>query len=157
MKDSFINIEILNRKALDNLIAGLSDMDRDKSIKKGLADGGRVLKKGGINRLRSRMRSSSSGVTGNLLKSFIIRVKRRKPGVMVGFSRLGSHAHLVDLGTTERFRKRKSRRSGGKGGRTGSVMANYFWSDTREEDMNNAARAIESGIVGFVEKVKSKM
>ena len=159
MKENFINIEIKNRQSLELLVSSLSDIDKEAAIKSGLSKGGEILKQGGMRRLRNRMRASSEGKTGNLLRSFMVRVKRRKPGVLIGFKKgkkAGNHAHLVDLGTIERMRKRKSRKKGGKGGRTGAATPNYFWSDTNDQDMQKAMIEVQTGIAGFVERVKAK-
>lgn len=150
--DNLIDITIYNERILESLVSGLSKIDRDKAVKHGLAKGGKVLCKGGMRRLKTRMKSGTHGHTGNLLRSFIVRVKQTRPGVLVGF-RGGNHSHLVDLGTTNRTRKRR----GVYGKSTGTMPANYFWSDTRKEDMEKAYSAIESGLVLFVEKVKARI
>lgn len=160
MKDSLINIEIRNRQALDLLVSNLSDMDKEASIKSGLSKGGEVIKQGGINRLRNRMRAGPNGKKGNLMRSFMVRVKRRKPGVLVGFRQGkngGNHAHLVDLGTIERIQKSKNRKKRYKGGRSGAATPNYFWEDTNNQDMQRATQEVYTGIVAFVEKLKGKL
>lgn len=159
MKENSIDITIINQQVLESLTAGLSGIDKDSAIKSGLSKGGEVIKKGGIQRLKSRMRAGPGGKTGNLLCSFMVRVKRNKPGVLAGFKKGkngGNHSHLVDLGTVERMRKHKSRKRGGKGGRTGAATPNYFWNDTNDLDKSKAMSEIRMGIVEFVEKVKSK-
>lgn len=145
---NFIQIDILNECALDAMTAGLSAIDRDRAVRSGLARGGGVLARGGRQRLRQRM-ESPRGRTGNLLRSFTVRVKRRKPGVLVGFAGGrggGQHAHLVDLGTVRRRHPLT--------GTSGTMPANRFWSDTRSGDMGRAQEAIRDGLVRFVERVK---
>ena len=159
MNDNFIDITISNQQVLDALTTGLSGIDKDSAIKRGLSKGGEVLKKGGMERLKNRMRAGPGGKTGNLLRSFTARVKRNKPGVLAGFQKGkngGNHSHLVDLGTVERMRHRKSWKSGGKGGSTGAARANYFWKDTNDLDKNKAMGEIQKGITECVEKVKAK-
>lgn len=159
MKENSIDITIINKQVLESLTAGLSGIDKDSAIKSGLSKGGEIIKQGGIRRLQNRMRAGPGGKTGNLLRSFTVRVKRDKPGVLAGFKKGkngGNHSHLVDLGTVERIRKHKSRKRGGKGGRTGRATPNYFWNDTNELDKNKAMIEIRAGIAEFVEKVKAK-
>ena len=159
MKENLIEITIINKQALDSLTAGLSGIDKDSAVKSGLSKGGEVIRKGGMERLKNRMRAGPGGKTGNLLRSFMVRVKRNKPGVPAGFKKGNNarqHTHLVDLGTVERMRKRKSRKHGGKGGRTGAATPNYFWNDTNDLDKNKAMGEIRMGIAEFVEKVKAK-
>lgn len=160
MSNNAIDITITGKQTLDNLVDGLSKIDKDKAIKSGLSKGGAVIKKGGMRRLRQRMKVGSKGQTGNLLRSFTTRVKKFKPGVLIGFRQGkdgGNHSHLVDLGTVERIRKRKSKKAGGKGGHTGAARPNYFWSETKEADMYKAKEEMETGISQFVEKVKTRL
>lgn len=159
MKENLIEVTIINKQALDALTAGLSGIDKDSAIKSGLSKGGEIIKRGGMERLKNRMRAGPGGKTGNLLRSFTVRVKRNKPGVLAGFKKGkkgGNHSHLVDLGTVERMRKHKSRKRGGKGGRTGAATPNYFWNDTNDLDKEKAMVEIRTGIAEFVEKVKTK-
>lgn len=147
-------------EAVKSIVSRLSDIDKDEAIRSGLKKGGERLKRGGMVRLRHRMKSGQTGKTGNLLRSFIVRVKKRVPGVLAGFKQGkngGNHAHLVDMGTIERMRKQKSRKRGGRGGRTGSASANYFWSETKTADMNKAVAAMEEGIAGFVNKIRNRI
>ena len=76
MKENLIEITIINKQALDSLTAGLSGIDKDSAIKSGLSKGGEVIRKGGMERLKNRMRAGPGGKTGNLLRSFMVRVKR---------------------------------------------------------------------------------
>jgi|WetSurMetagenome_2_1015567.scaffolds.fasta_scaffold04032_6 hypothetical protein len=142
-------IRIINRDALDNMIQGLSLIDKDKSIRAGLKAGGNVLKRGGIRRLKARMKNSK-GVTGNLLRSFEVRVKKNSLGVIVGFHegdkgdiKNGYHAYLVDLGTQDRFQVKTGRH-------VGAAKALHFWTDTKSEDMQQAQGMIMQGIERFV-------
>jgi hypothetical protein len=145
-----IEIEITNQSALEYLVQNLEAIDKDKAIRLGLKMGGNVIKRGGMRRLRQSM-SSPRGVTGNLLKSFFVRVKRNSLGVLIGFSQPeGAHAHLVDLGTENRFQI--------KGGRnTGAAKALHFWTDTRSEDMDAAKGMIVKGIENYVERVNNRL
>lgn len=159
MERNFIELDVSNPRHLEQFLQNLSKIDRDKAIKGGLSKGGEVLKRGGIKRLKKRMRSGPDGVKGNLLKSFFVRVKRNKPGVLTGFTQGkngGNHAPLVDLGTTQRMRKSNNRRLRWRGGRTGAATANYFWSETREADMSKAKTEVSKGLIMFVEKIKAR-
>lgn len=159
MKESLIDVTITNKNILEHLTAGLSDIDKDKAVRGGLLKGGQILRRGGMRRLKVRMKAGSKGKTGNLLKSFIVRVKRSKPGVLAGFKQGkdgGNHAHLVDLGTIGRMQKSKNRKKRYKGGSSGAATANYFWTETRDSDYNAALNEVRTGIENFVEKVKTK-
>ena len=156
MSENLIDITITNKDAVDYLTATLSQIDRDRAVKSGLKKGGEVLKRGGMMRLKSRMKAVG---TGNLLKSFIVRVKRSKPGVLTGFRQGkdgGNHSHLVDLGTISRMQKSKNRKKGYRGGSSGVMPANHFWSDTKDLDYRDALHEVKTGIEKFVERVNNK-
>ena len=141
-------MEITNAQALEAMLDGLDGLERDRAVRSSLARGGRTLKLAGQKKLAARM-DNPYGHTGNLLRSFTVRVKRRKPGVLVGFSsgrEGGSHAHLVDLGTTMRPHPVT--------GTSGRMPANWFWTDTRNQDMPRAQKEIAKGLQRFVERVK---
>lgn len=88
------------------LINELREIDKDKAIRSGLYSGGAILKRGGVLRLKLRMKTPY-GQKGNLVKSFKVRVKRNKLGVLSGFGYPeGRHSWLLDQGTGSRHTKR---------------------------------------------------
>lgn len=152
---SFFEIRHINRAEIEYLVRNLEDFEKDKAVKDGLKTAGNVFKVEGRNRLKSRMKSGSRGVTGNLLKSFQVKVKKNKPGVLIGFKQGkdgGSHAHLVDRGTNERFYTTKK----GKRKSTGKVIGNLFWSDTEAQDYPKAMDELYKGIEKGVNKISSR-
>lgn len=120
-------------------------LDR-REIRAGLRDASKMLMERGKSNLRARMKSGSNGVTGNLLRAFIYKIKTKNRGSLIGFDYSsegkGSHAHLVDRGTTERNTRRGYSR--------GKIEGNKFWTDVNNNDtdraMNMVARAIQSAI-----------
>lgn len=125
-----IQITEADRENIVWLVKQLDDFEKDKVIRGGLLAAAGVYKAVGRRLLKARMKRPE-GVNGNLLKSFHRRVKRRRLGVLAGFNLPeGSHAHLVDQGTTLRQTKTHD---------TGMMPALYFWKDARQSD----ARAIE--------------
>lgn len=148
-----IKVRQIDRDNIDYLVRNLKDFEKDKSIRKGLGDAGRVFQSGGKRRLRKSMRKSS-GVTGNLLRSFRVRVKRSKPGVLVGFSGGkdgGNHSHLVDRGTTDRYWKTRGRKYVGK------MPATRFWSDTESQDAPQAMEKLYDGIENNVYRINNRL
>lgn len=151
-----IKVEQINPNAISYLVRGLDNFEKDKAIKEGLRKGGNVFKTGGRRRLKSSMRNSR-GVTGNLLSSFHVRVKRQKLGMLVGFRRStrnmqiggGNHAHLVDEGTDKRYWKTRGRKS------TGRMTATRFWSDTKIQEWDSASSKIFEGIESAVERIRN--
>lgn len=138
--NKLFEIRQINRDEVNYLVRRLENFEKDKAIKYGLQSAGNVFKVGGKARLRSRRKRKG---TGNLARSFIVRVKRSKPGVLIGFRQGkggGSHAHLVDKGTDKRYWKTKSKKY------VGIMPANRFWSDTESQDSPKAMNELYNGI-----------
>lgn len=149
-------VKIIGEDRINAMLQELNDIDTNKSIKAGLRKGLNILRQGGLKRLKSRMKSPS-GVTGNLVKSFNVRVKKNKLGGLAGFGMVSDtdgnhiiarHAHLVDLGTAERERQ--------NGGSTGKMPSLNFWTDTRNDDMDNAVGEVLKGTEQAILKIMSK-
>lgn len=117
------------------LVQELGDFEKDKLIRTGLLDAAAVFKSVGRRLLKSRMKRPD-GVRGNLLKSFSRRVKKRKLGVLAGFHLPeGSHAWLVDLGTTRRSTRTHD---------TGIMPALRYWSDAEKAGSQATERISEA-------------
>ena len=149
-------VKIIGEDRINAMLQELNDIDTNKSIKSGLRKGLNILRKGGLKRLKSRMKSPS-GVTGNLVRAFNVRVKKNKLGGLAGFGMVSDtdgnhiiarHAHLVDLGTDERERQ--------NGGSTGKMPALNFWTDTRNDDMDNAVGEVLKGTEQALIKIIGK-
>lgn len=152
--NNFIEIRHINREDVDYLVRNLKDFEKDKAVRGGLQSAGKVFLSGGKSRLRQSMKSGSRGVTGNLLRSFHVRVKRSKPGVLIGFKQGkegGSHAHLIDKGTNQRYWKTKKRKY------VGRVVATNFWSDTEAQDYPKAMDQLYMGIERAVNRINSRL
>lgn len=150
--DNFIEIRQINREEVLSLIQNLDNFEKDGAIKSGLKSAGNVFVSGGKQRLRRKMKSGHAGVTGNLLRSFTVRVKRRRLGVLAGFNQGvggGSHANLIDLGTDRRYWKKPRKY-------TGRVRANRFWSDTEAQDYPKAMKALYAGIEKAVNRISNR-
>jgi hypothetical protein len=142
---------IVDKESIEYLVNRLDSFDRDEAIRYGLMAAGKVFQSGGENRLKERMKSGSQGVSGGLLRSFKTRLKKRKPGVLIGFNQDGkgeTHAHLVDRGTKERFNK--------AGASRGIMPANRFWEDTRSQDEKKAMNELYQGVQRAVNRIKSR-
>ena len=112
-----VQTTLIDFEKVYRLIDGLSNIDKDKSIKEGLRAATNVFINAGRTNLRSRMKSKK-GDSGNLLKSFKNKLKRKSLGALAGFNQLGMHSHLIDMGTEERTTS--------KGYNRGKVTANNF-------------------------------
>ncbi|MBK5721373.1 hypothetical protein JGH11_10860 [Dysgonomonas sp. Marseille-P4677] len=153
-----ITIKQIDRENITYLVHNLEGFEKDKAIKKGLQKAGKVFETGGKYRLRKVMRKAK-GVTGNLLNSLFVRVKKNKPGVLTGFIRStknmliggGNHAHLVDRGTKDRYWKSKGSKYVGK------MPATRFWSDTESQDYPQAINKLYEGVEEVVYRIKNRL
>lgn len=145
-----ITVQFTGVEQLDVALARLANVEREKAVRAGLRKGGAYLIRKGRARLRSGLHSDNKHQyrtggrkPGNLQTSFVNKVKRATPGVLVGFKRpAGAHSHLVDLGTSQRETH---------GGRNRGVMPGIkFWTDTREHGTGTALETVMQGIEAAV-------
>lgn len=147
-KDLDIEIELLNLETVKDAIQELGDsISQHKVVDAALKKGARYLMAKGRLKLRQRMKSRK-GVSGNLLKSFSYRIKKRKFGAIVGFKETGKHAHLVSQGTRKRYTR--------KGRYRGFVTGNAFWEDTRQKDTPRAMVLILNQIKASITNIKNR-
>jgi hypothetical protein len=152
--NNIIEISQIDAGAVEYLVRNLEKFEKDKAIKHGLYAAGNVFDKGGKNRLKTRMKCGSRGFTGNLLGSFRVRLKKNRPGVLVGFRQGkggGSHSYLIDRGTDERHWTKKNKNKS-----TGRVAGNYFWSDTEAQDSAKAMNKLYEGIERAVNRINNR-
>ena len=143
-----ITVKLIDREAVVNLVDRLEDFEKDRAIKAGLRSAVSVFKTAGRRNLRQRSKTPG-GVKGNLMKSFTNKVKRTKLGALSGFARpAGSHAHLVDKGTTMRYTKRGQRR--------GIMPANNFWSDAVVSEEPKAMELLYAGVERAVQRINNR-
>lgn len=143
-----IEVKQTDLDSINYLIRELSEFEKNKALKSGLNAAGQVLKAGGKQRLRDRLKTKG-GATGHLLNSFQVRVKRNKAGVLTGFTGGGRHSHLVDRGTVDK-------RPHPITGTSGKMPANRFWSDTESVDMPKAIDQIFVGLEKAIDKINNR-
>lgn len=103
-----LTVQVIDVNRIYLAINDLSDVDRNKTIKKGLRKATKFLVTEGKSNIKVRK-------SGNLYKSVTNKLKRRKLGALAGFDSLGRHAHLVDSGTANRYTSRGYNRGVMKG------------------------------------------
>ena len=147
-KDLDVQIELINLESVKDAIQELGDsISQHKVVDAALKKGSQYLMAKGRLKLRQRMKSRK-GVSGNLLKSFSYRIKKRKFGALVGFKQTGKHAHLVSQGTRKRYTR--------KGLYRGFVTGNHFWEDTRSKDTPKAMVLILNQIKASITNIKNR-
>lgn len=84
-----------------------------------------------------------------LLKSLSYRIKRKKTGVIIGFTKpVGSLAHLIDLG-------HKIYSHGKDTGK--KTKATHFWTTVKNSGMiDDAYDTIEDGILAAIQRIKTR-
>lgn len=146
-----ISITVINREDILSLIHGLQDFEKDKALRSGLSSGANVFKTGGMRRLRKNMKKPT-GVTGNLLRSFTVRVKKSSLGALAGFrygKDGGNHSYLVDMGTVKRKHKKT-------GKNVGAGRALMYWTNTREQDHPKAMERVFEGVERAVKRINER-
>ena len=141
----------LNKAEFQRLLTVLDkagDLDTSPAVQKGLREGANLMKEAGKSNLASRNKVN----TGNLKKSFKIKVTRRKKignnYALSGFKRgknAGNHAHLVDRGTAKRYTR--------KGYYRGSVRGTHFWTDA----VNTEGRRALNNLTNIIEQELNKL
>lgn len=132
---------------VQQFLSGLPKIGKERAIESGLKAGGKLLKEGGKRRLRAAMKRPQ-GVSGNMLRAFSVKLKKRKSGVLVGFvvpkkakdpKREAIKFNSADGGTIPR--------ETGKGKKTGAMPSlKRFWTRTKNEDTPAALRLVAEGI-----------
>lgn len=148
-----MKLQIIDIEKVIDAVSDLSCIEKDKSIKSGLAAAGNVFKAAGIRNINRRIGNSTQKTKkrapGNLKRSVTGRVKKRKPGVLVGFANpLGNHSHLVNSGSRQRFTK--------KGKNSGVMPANEFWYDAVDQNKGKAIDELHKGIERAVMRINDR-
>lgn len=142
-------------KALD----GMATMSRNTIVRKSLSDGAKMFTDQGKINLRSRLKTESHNVYmrrymarkrgGSLMGSFrtkgIVNPKKNVMKAYAGFNKFGHHAHLINFGTKERYKR--------NGQPTGKVAANEFWSDAFDSKNKQAMNKVIESVFEYVRQV----
>lgn len=152
-------MSVRGMEKIEETVAELENIDKDKAIRSGLRSAGNYLMNEGKKRLAQRSYRSpkyikdgrltkegkSALAAHNLFNAFKVRVKRKSLGALVGFNYKGHHAHLVDMGTKERPHPIT--------GTTGVMPANHFWNDTASQEWGTAMNIMQKTIERAVTRI----
>ena len=120
----------------------MSKVDQKATVQTALKTGAEIIKGAGQSNLAAR----NNVVTGNLKKSFSIKVVKKKAYALSGFKRpKGAAAHLVDRGTRERYTRRGYYR--------GKVTGTRFWTDALEQSGPKALNDVMDAIYKSLEEI----
>lgn len=154
---------VLDKPQLARVVRTLEkagDVDTSPAVQKALKEGANRMKVAGQANLAARNKEH----TGNLKRSFKIKVTRRKKigrnYALTGFKRGkggGNHAHMIDYGTARRYTKRGYtdvlKRTYPAFIYRGKVTGTRFWRDA----VNSEGPAALNNIVNVIERELSKM
>lgn len=143
-----IIVDLQTRQAVEYLTRGLDTFTKNSAVQEGLSNAARVFMRRGKSNLRGRIIRPDKG-TGGLIDSFRVVYRRQYVMSLAGYSSLGRHAHLVDLGTKKRSTKAGLNR--------GVMPANYFWSDARNSEEQTAMSAMVQGIEIAISRINNRM
>lgn len=123
----------------------LSDIERDGIVAKGLREGVTIIVQQGKRNLTAR----NNKVSGNLSKSMGVSVNKKAAKGYGGFRRPeGSHAHLVDRGTTARFSS--------SGAYRGKMSGSLFWTDAFNSKSTAAANELMDSVSKSINRLINK-
>lgn len=143
-----IVVDLQTRQAAEYLVRSLETFDQQRAIANGMRRAAAVFARRGRSNLRARLLHHGHP-TGNLLSALRIVYRKQYLMSLAGYTGRGRHAHLVDLGTRKRTTK--------DGKNRGVMPANYFWTDARQSEEQNAMREILKGIELTIQQIQSRM
>ena len=146
---------VVNKKdqqKLEAILDGLEKVDRDAAIQAALKSGMELI----VNQGKSNLAVRNKKKTGNLSRSFTIKVNKKRAYTLGGFKRSApkkgikgaNHSYLVDRGTGLRWTRRNAFRGSG----TGSM----FWTDAVESQGPNAQKKLMDTIGQEIDKIINK-
>lgn len=142
-----INISKEDLQRLNGILYGFSKMEKSVIIDKGLKDATAVLMAEGKRNLKQSYKTSPwNKRTGRLERSFTNRINRKTVAGYAGFKRPeGSHAHLVDSGTVDRWTK--------SGAYRGKVKPTRFWKNAVDSKANKAIETLLESVQNTLVKI----
>ena len=129
--DLTITLNKAELAAVNKWLSEMDKVDQTSTVSDALKQGIKIIQQQGKLNLASR----NNVVTGNLKRSFALKVNKKKVYALSGFRRSqpkkgvkgGNHAHLIDLGTNKRWTKAGAYR--GSISRGNPNHGSGFWSD----------------------------
>ena len=138
-------------KALDRL----DDIQKDAIVFKGFQEAAKLVKRKGKAALKATMSKDKWNIEmrqrmaakrgGSLANSIGVKSFKKKGKVHIGFKKLGHHAHLVDSGTKERYKKTTKQYTGSVSKNAPNTGSN-FW----RKNFNENRQAIKQKIIDSV-------
>ena len=134
-------------------LSKMSEVDRDNAVQNALRQGMRVIQQEGKSNLRQR----NHVVTGNLRRSFALKVNKKRAYVLSGFKRSkngGNHAHLIDRGTKARYTRKGAYR--GSISKDSPNTGSRFWTEAVESKGASAVNNVINAVYNYLSKITQR-
>lgn len=146
--DLTITLNERDYRDLMKRLNSLEDVDKRNAISKALRMGVRVIMNAG--KANYKARDLHTGKTGNLKRSFAIKLDKKRKVSFAGFKHPGgNHSFLVSRGTKARYTSRGYYR--GTVQKRGPNTGNRFWDDAVKD---NGGKALETLMDTVYEEVR---
>lgn len=148
-----LTIELSKRDvlAVNKWLDNMDKVDQKNTIQTALRQGAQMLVDAGKANLASRNKEK----TGNLKRSFRIKVVKKKAYALSGFKRpAGNHSYLIDRGTNKRYTS--------KGWYRGSVSkgspnrGSLYWTDAVQTNGGKALDRLMSAIYTALNQINNR-
>ena len=137
--------------AVNRWLSELDKVDQSNTVQYALKQGALVIQNAGKANLAVRNKTH----TGNLKKSFSIKVVKKKAYALSGFKRpAGAHAHLIDRGTDKRYTKKGAYRGSVSKGNPNS--GSLFWTQAVTANGGRALNTLMNAIYDALEEINRR-
>jgi hypothetical protein len=144
----------LNKKelaAVNHWLSQMSDVDQKNTVQNALKSGAQIIQNAG----RANFDARNKSVTGNLKRSFALKVNKKKAYALSGFKRPGgAHAHLIDRGTKKRYTKNGYYR--GSVSKDAPNKGSMFWTDAVESKGPEALNRIMDAVYKSLQEITNR-
>lgn len=137
--------------AVNRWLDKMDKVDQSNTVQSALREGAKIIMDAGKANLATRNKTK----TGNLKRSFRMKVVKKKAYALSGFKRPGgNHSYLIDRGTDKRYTK--------KGYYRGSVSkgspnkGSMFWTDAVQANGGKAVDRLMSAIYEALTKINNR-
>lgn len=147
--------------ALNKALEGLSEIEKTAIVQKGLQEAASMIKRKGRSKLIATMSKDPWNIEmrkrmaakrgGGLEGAIATRTFKKKGKAHIGFSKLGHHAHLVNMGTKKRYTAARWYR--GSVGKVAPYTGSGFWTKNFQENKDRAKDIIFESVYASLNKI----
>lgn len=148
-----MTIELSKRDVIlvNKWLANMEKVDQKNTIQTALREGAKLIMDAGKSNLAMRNKTK----TGNLKRSFRIKVVKKKAYALSGFKRPGgNHSYLIDRGTDKRYTKKGWYR--GSISKSSPNKGSLYWTDAVEANGGRALDKLMSAIYTALSQINNR-